>query len=219
MALKRFERRLERAVEGVFARAFRSGLRPVELGRRLRRELDDNRNVDVRGRTIVPNEITFTLSPSDMEQYADMVEALTRELGTEARAYARDEGYHFVGSVEVGLVESAQQGTGTFTVVSRFKEGPGGGEPGAILLPTGDRVPLGEDTLSIGRLPECNIVLGDKKVSRQHAEIRATSAGWMVVDLGSTNGTRVNGVKITERVLEDGDELTFGNTHMRFEAS
>ena len=87
------------------------------------------------------------------------------------------------------------------------------------MLPTGDRFALTEHMIIVGRHPESNIVLADPNVSRNHAEIRPQGDGFVVVDLGSTNGTRVNGVRVDQQVLHDGDELTFGNTRMRFEAS
>jgi hypothetical protein len=219
VGLKGFERRLERMVEGVFARAFRSGLRPVELGRRLVRELDDNRSVDVRGRTVVPNHFSIELGADDHEQFADIRDTLVRELCDAAREHARDEGYTFLGPVEVELVVDDKMHAGAFSIEARMKEGAGGSGPGSIVLPTGERVPLGEQIISIGRTPECTIVLADPNVSRNHAEIRPQGTGFIVVDLGSTNGSRVNGVRVREQMLVDGDELAFGNTRMRFEAS
>jgi hypothetical protein len=219
VGLKGFERRLERMVEGVFARAFRSGLRPVELGRRLVREMDDNRSVDVRGRTVVPNAFEVELSPTDYEQFAEIRDTLARELSDAAREHARDEAYAFLGPISVEMVASPSMHTGAFQIVGRMKEGEGGAGAGSLVLPTGDRVTLSETVLSIGRMPECNIVLADPNVSRNHAEVRPRGTGYVVVDLGSTNGTRVNGVRVGEQELQDGDELTFGNTRIRFEAS
>lgn len=219
MGLKGFERRLERMVEGVFAGLFRTGLRPVELGRRLVREMEDERTVDVRGRTVVPNHFTVELAASDHAQFADIADTLARELADAAREHARDEGYSFLGPVEVDLVTSDTMRTGAFQIAARMKQGEGGSGAGSLVLPTGERVPLGEHVLTIGRLPESNIVLADPNVSRSHAEIRPRGAGYVVVDLGSTNGSRVNGVRITEHELVDGDEISFGNTRMRFEAS
>jgi len=80
-------------------------------------------------------------------------------------------------------------------------------------------VVVGEDPVTVGRLPECDIVLADSNVSRRHAEVRRQGNGFVVVDLGSTNGTKVNGVGVRERRLADGDELRVGNTRLRFEAS
>jgi len=219
VGLSGFERRLERKVEGVLARAFRSGLRPVELGRRLVREIDDNRSVDVRGRTVIPNHFTVELSPEDSERFAEIHDTLVRELCDAAREHARDEGYTFLGPVEVEIVADERMHTGAFQIEGRMREGTGGSGAGSLLLPTGERVVLGEHSLTVGRMPESNIVLADPNVSRNHAEIRPKGTGYVVIDLESTNGTKVNGIRVREQELVDGDELTFGNTRIRFEAS
>jgi len=75
------------------------------------------------------------------------------------------------------------------------------------------------EPIVIGRLPECAVVLNDQNVSRRHAEIRRSGSDVVVVDLRSTNGTRVNGNPVTERVLEDGDDIMVGTTVLRFETS
>jgi hypothetical protein len=219
MGLKGFERRLERAVEGGFARLFRSGLKPIELGRKLTREMDDNRTVDVRGRTVVPNHFTIELSGTDQEAFAEIADTLERELAEAAREHARDEGYAFLGPVQVDLQVADDLRTGSFALTARMRPGEGGTGAGSLVLPTGDRVPLGEETITVGRLPESTIVLADPNVSRTHAEIRPRGSTFVVVDLGSTNGTRINGIRVTEHELMDGDEVMFGNTRMRFEAS
>jgi hypothetical protein len=219
MGIKGFEQSLENMVEGVFARVFRSGLRPVELGRRLVRELDDHRSVDVKGRTIVPNDFTFTVNPEDHERFAEIGGSLSRELADAAREHAQDEGYAFMGPVHVEIEASDSVRAGTFAVVSRMKEGPGGTGAGSLVLPNGERIVLGEHTLSIGRLPECDVVIPDSRVSRRHAEIRPTVDGFVFVDLGSTNGSKVNGERSAQRELRDGDELLFGNTRIVFQAS
>jgi len=219
MATQGFERRLERAVEGTFSRLFRSSVKPVEFGRKLQREMDSRRSVAVDGRTIVPNWYRFTVSPADHEQFADIDATLRRELADAAREHARDEGYAFVGPVEIELRADQSVRTGMLEVQSRWVEGSGGLPPGALLLPTGDRVPLGEYVVSVGRQADCTIVLADPNVSRVHAEVRPAGDGFVVVDLGSTNGTKVNGVRVAEHELRDGDEVRFGNTAMHFEAS
>lgn len=219
MALKGFERRLERMVEGTFARMFRSGIRPVELGRRLVREMDDNRSLDVRGHTVVPNQYTVELSEADHERFAEVTETLQRELAEAAREHARDEGYTFMGPVSVRLEAVDGQHPGSFQIVGRMREGTGGVGAGSLLLPTGERLRLSEEVVTFGRRPECTVQLADPNVSRNHAEIRPKGNGWVLVDLGSTNGTRVNGVRIRSQELSEGDELTFGNTNVTFEAS
>ena len=219
MGIKGFEQSLENMVEGVFARVFRSGLRPIELGRRLVREMDDHRSIDVRGRTIVPNAFTISLSQEDLDRFAEIGDSLGRELCDAAREHARDESYAFMGPVTVDLEVGASVRPGTFHIEGRLKEGPGGVGAGSLLLPNGERVTLGERTLSVGRSTECDIVIPDTNVSRRHAEIRPTIDGFNVVDLGSTNGSLVNGERVTQRELREGDELVFGNTRFVFQAS
>ena len=219
MALKGFEKRLERMVEGTFARVFRSGIRPVELGRRLIREMDDNRSVDVRGRTLVPNQYAIELSEADFERFAEVSETLQRELAEAGREHARDEGYVFMGPVSVLLEMSAGQRTGAFQITGRMREGAGGVGAGSLLLPTGERLPLGEAVVTFGRRPGSTVQLADANVSRNHAEVRPHGNGWVLVDLGSTNGTRVNGTRISSHELTEGDEVAFGGTLITFEAS
>jgi hypothetical protein len=218
MGLKQFEQRLERLVEGVFAKTFRSGLEPVELGRRLSRQMDMERIVGVNG-LVAPNHFTVSLSPDDSRRFDTVADALTRELAEAVREHARDEGYNFMGPVQIELEEDPSLGKGEFLVRSAMVEAPGGAAVGSLAMGDGRRVGIGEDPVSIGRLPECDIVLSDPNVSRRHAEVRRRGNDFVVVDLGSTNGTKVNGAGVRERVLVDGDEITVGGTHIRFEAS
>ena len=206
-------------VEGAFARAFKSSIRPVELARRLAREMDDHVSVGVRGTPVAPNHFTIYLSPSDYHEFGDVRDALRRELCDAARAHARDEGYGFMGPLDAEFVVDESFGTGWFEIEGRFREGAGGAGAGSLVLPTGDRFTLEEHIISIGRRPESNIVLADPNVSRNHAEIRPQGDGFLLVDLGSTNGSKVNGMRVDQRLLVDGDEIMFGNTRMRFEAS
>jgi hypothetical protein len=205
-------------VEGVFAKAFRSSLRPVELGRRLIREMDDQRTVNVQGNVAAPNHFTITLGPDDHAQFAEIEESLLRALADEARNHARDEGYVFMGPVEVLLKRDDELGVGSFGLSARFKEGAGGTSGGSLVLDDGSRVALADGTVTIGRGADAAVRLADASVSRRHAEIRRSGDGWTVVDLGSTNGTRVNGAPVTERRLQDGDAITVGDAALRFEA-
>jgi hypothetical protein len=220
MGLKAIEGRLERMVEGVFSRRTHGSIRPIELGRRLVRDMDDNRSVDVKGRRIVPNDFTILLSPGDHTGFSDIEDALTTELTEAAREYAREEGYHFMGPVTVSLVVDNDLKQGRFGIVSQLKQAPSGLGAGSLVLASGARVELGVAPTTVGRLPECTITIEDSNVSRNHAEIRAGRGAYVVNDLGSTNGTMLNGVKISgEHRLSDGDIISFGSTHVRFEAS
>lgn len=219
MGLQQFERRLERLVEGVFAKAFRSELRPVELGRRLTREMDLRRTVGVRGELIAPNRFTIAVSPGDRSQFASFEDALRRELADAAREHARDEHYQFLGPVEVVLESDDSLATGQFLLAGEVREGAAGGAVGSLVLADGTRLTLGNEPVTIGRLPECEVVLTDPSVSRRHAEVRRRDGQFVIVDLDSTNGTKVNGVGVRERPLADGDEITVGSARLRFEAS
>jgi len=207
-------------VEGVFSRGSSASVQPVELGRRLLREMDDHRSVDVNGRRIVPNQFTFQLNGRDHAAFADIDEALITELCETAREYARSEGYHFMGPVVVDLGVDNSLKAGRFNIASRMKESGGGVGAGALVLPSGERISLGQQFVSVGRLPECTLALSDPNVSRRHSEIRPSGSGFVLVDLGSTNGTKVNGIRIAaEHRLVDGDIVSVGSTHLRFEAS
>jgi hypothetical protein len=218
MGLQQFERRLERLVEGAFAKAFRSGLQPVEIGRRLTREMDLQRTVGVHG-LIVPNHFTVAMSESDHERFSSFADALVRELSEAVREHARDEGYHFVGPVTVEMEADSGLGQGEFLVAGELVEGPGGAAAGALSLPDGRRIAIGDGPVSIGRLPECDVVLDDTNVSRRHAEVRRQGDAYVLIDLGSTNGSKVNGAQVGQHALVDGDEITVGKTQIRFEAS
>jgi hypothetical protein len=219
VGLKGFERKLENMFEGAFARVFKSGLSPIEIGRRLTREMDDHRSVDVRGRTVAPNAFVVRIDVSDRERFAEIEDHLCRELADAAREHARDERYTFLGPVEVELETDPSLHAGSFRVDARLREGPSGVGAGSLLLPNNDRYVLVDHTVVVGRSPECDISIVDSNVSRRHAEIQPRGDGFVVVDLGSTNGTRVNGIRVSERELQDGDELAFGNTRMLFQAS
>jgi Protein of unknown function (DUF3662)/Inner membrane component of T3SS, cytoplasmic domain len=201
-------------------RGSRSTLRPVELGRRMLREMDDQRSVDVRGRRIVPNEFVFTLSAKDHAGFQDIEDALHHELAETAREYARAEGYHFLGAVTIAMEVDNTLRSGKFHLESRMKEAAGPGGSGNLVLPSGERIPLAAGPVVIGRMPGCEVVLADANVSRRHAEIAPAGGGFVVRDLGSTNGTKVNGLRIeTERNLNGGDIVSVGNTHLRYEIS
>jgi hypothetical protein len=218
MGLQQFEQRLERLVESALSKALRGGLQPVEIARRLTREMDLLRRVGVRG-LIAPNFFVVSLSPPDASRFESFADALARELADAARDHAREEGYVFVGPVEVEIHRAPNLRSGRFSVAAEVREGPEGLPAGSLVLPDGSRVVLGTESVLIGRLPECTVVLSDPNVSRRHAEVRRQGNDVVVADLRSTNGTRVNGVPVRERVLADGDEIAVGTTSIRFESS
>jgi hypothetical protein len=216
VGLQAFENRLEKLVEGTFGKAFRSGLQPVEVGRKVTRELDDQRTVGVNGEPVAPNNIGVYLSPGDFDRFQAFADALARELAEGAREHAHNEGYHFVGPVTVTLVADEELRDGECDVAGEIHEG---GRVGSLVLPDGRRMQLGEQSVVLGRMSDSDIVVADPRASRRHAEIRPTGHGFALVDAGSMNGTTVNGTQVREQMLEDGDEIRIGATVFRFEAS
>jgi hypothetical protein len=218
VGLKGFERRLERLVEGTFAKAFRSGVEPVEIGRKIVRAVDAGCTLGVNGGTVAPNEIAVWLAEADLAQFESFVDVLARDLAEATRTHAREEGYTFLGPVSVSLAADQRLGSGDVDVEARIAQGAGG-RVGALVLPDGGRIPLGDEPAVIGRLPDCRVTVNDPRVSRHHAEVRPYGDGFVVADLGSMNGTTVNGVAVREQPLADGDMIRVGSTTIRFEAS
>ena len=216
--LDRFERRLDRLVSGAFARAFKAEVQPVEIASALQRECDDKAAIVGRGRTIVPNEFHVELGPSDFQRLATYLAPLSTELADVVREHAGEQGYALVGPVAVTLQESDALETGVFRVVS---EAVPGAMPPTPLLPnvrleTGGRVlPLKSDQVVIGRGTEADVRLDDVGVSRRHAIIRLSPTP-TVSDLGSTNGTVVDGIRVDEADLVDGTSLVVGSTTLVF---
>ncbi len=221
MGLARFEKRLERAVEGAFARAFRSHVRPIELGRRIAREMDLSLDVGVKGQRVAPNFFTVLLSVDDVERLAQFASPLAVELADAAEEHATDEGYTLRGPAEVELVEDPDLHTGQFDVQAEVR--PGTRAPRATAWLTaadGARVALSSaDTITIGRQSDCDLVVNDTNVSRHHSEVKVENGAAVIVDLGSLNGTRVNGKGIPPKTsfeLHPGDEIWIGTGRITF---
>ncbi|MDH3306418.1 MAG: DUF3662 domain-containing protein [Acidimicrobiia bacterium] len=217
MVLKSFEDRLERIVEGVFSRSFKSGLQPVEIGRRLIREMDASRTVDVSGRALAPNRFVIRMSEEDFERFLDVQRTLIAELAATVRGYAAQENLSFLGRVSVELQTDPSLRVGLFRLHPSYDERLPEVEPdGWMEGPDGMRYQLKNGVMTIGRLSTADIVLNDQNVSRRHAELHPVGDTYQLVDLGSTNGCKVNGQRIERQVLVDGDEITLGPIKLRF---
>ena len=233
--LQRFERRLEGLVEGAFARVFGGAVQPVEVAAALQREAADKKQIVGQGRVLVPNAFVVEVGKADLDRFAEWDEPLRAELAAMVREHATEQGWSFVGEVTVAFEQADDLGTGVFRVRSTAKPGTtaavGAPEAGAadarssgrarlvLVGPPERQVPLDRAVLVVGRSAQSDLHLADTGVSRSHAELRTSPGGAVrVVDLGSTNGTLVNGHRVAERVLVDGDELGIGGTVMVFRA-
>ena len=224
----RFEKKVEGAVSGAFARAFKGDVQPVEIAARLQRELDAEAKLMSRDKRLVPNEFIVRLSQHDHDKLAPYATTLNAELATELRNHAREMGYVFNGPVKVVFELDSSLPTGRFTVDSEAVAGitPRSGRASEtsinraplVLEVNGTRHPLQPPGLVIGRGSEADLRINDPGISRRHAQIRVNTAGPRVqidiVDLGSTNGITVNGQRVQQAVLQEGSRIEIGSTRM-----
>jgi Protein of unknown function (DUF3662)/FHA domain len=222
MALQGIEKRLERLVEGAFARAFRSELRPVELGRKIIREVDANLTIGVKGERVAPNHFRVQLAEADLQRFVPFSETLVKELADAVEEHCAHERYQLKGPTTVDLISNPSQRAGQFSVTTAIAVAPRNARASAwVQTPDGTKhAILDGDPLSIGRVPDCDIVINNTNVSRRHAEIRLIDGKVSIVDLQSLNGTRVNGRGIPPDAfgtpLHDGDLIQIGDMVIRF---
>jgi Protein of unknown function (DUF3662)/FHA domain len=300
---RRIESSIERAFEGGLGRTFKSSVQPVELARKLRKEMDDNRTISV-SQVYVPNLYTVFLSPPDREQFATYEASLRTELAAYLTEHARREVYTLPGRVRVMIETADELDIGMFGIAVATEEEPripdmpphspravyetelpeefrvgdaapgvvnaaagidapapppviieppavsapaaaarapvaGGAEPPAAsetqlvterearaadlarevwaLVWPGGRFVVERRGVVIGRSRECDIVLDDRNTSRRHAELTRDGDRFVVRDLESTNGTVVNGRRVREAPVAEGDRITLGATTLMLE--
>lgn len=213
MVLKSVENRLERIFERTFSRPFKSALQPIEMGTRIVREIDLTRRLSSQG-SISANQVRVWLGPSDAARFEGFQKALVTELEETVRQHAVSEGYSFVGPVQVEIFIDDDIKAGDLEVQTEFV---GGESQPRIIVSDGRTFNVGDHALVIGRSPEIEVVINDSNVSRRHAEVWRTSEGVAIRDLQSTNGTFVNGHRITAVSLSPRDDVTIGTLHLRIE--
>lgn len=219
----------------MFARAYGSAIRPLNLGRELLGLID---SMD-KSSPINP-DFVVNLNATDYEAFADIEKHLLRELAEAATQFAERNDLRHQAPISVILRVDAAIKVGSFSITNEIERElmtdagvaakvsdiaePMNSSPrlveAALVLQNGERITLDTDSLKIGRQASCRVVFNDSNVSREHAQMRRSADGWKLLDLGSTNGTKINGVKITEeQVLVNGDELGFGTSSAKFEIS
>jgi hypothetical protein len=250
--LRSIEAKIEALFEGVFGRAFRANVQPVELARKLGKEMDDHRSISI-SRVYVPNEYTIYLSPVDRSQFEGYEHKLCGELQDYLVEHAQRERYALLSPPTVLFETDDDLDMGQFGIATRMVQPEPGAEPAAdapasepapgmtqiyqsgpptapaaaldlppldvraFLVNGADRRELSGDRAVLGRSRECEIQIADPNVSRQHAELRREGAGWVIVDLGSTNGIEVNGRRVKRATLEPGDRIALGQTELVYE--
>ncbi len=220
-ALQRFEQRLESVISGVFARAFRSAVQPVEIAAALQRECDNNAQVMSRQRRLVPNDFHVELSSTDLERMLGLGRALEQDLVDQLQDHADAQGYVFTGPVSVAFESADDLTTGRFRIRSKAQASVTDNDQRtrsrashATLEVNGTRHPLRSPGLVVGRGTEADLRINDPGVSRRHLELEVTIDGVEAVDLGSTNGILVDGTKVGRARLRDGSTIKIGHTEM-----
>lgn len=236
---KDFEKKLESLFEGVFLRAFKSGVHPVELGKKLVRELEGHKTIGVSSRVYTPNRYEVGLSQRDYSRFESYQAVMATELENLLVSYVRDKGYAVLDRPRVKLVEDDGMREGEFWIRCRTEgEIPAGGEPkkarrgagreraggpaGLELMDSGDVAPffaLQGEVTQIGRITDNDIVLPDPNVSRAHARVTRRGGSYIIVDLDSTNGMWVNEERVSESELDDNDVIRLGGTRLLFRRS
>jgi hypothetical protein len=237
--LRTLETKIADLVEGAFGRAFRSGIQPVELARRLTREMDRHRTNSL-SNTFVPNAYVVWLSNADRREFAPIEDSLVEELAAYLLDYARGEHLALASppqvelrtdprlrlgecGIEANLVRSAPRAA----PVRQPARAVGAPPPRdlddqtfgfAFLIFAGKQFPIPPAGVVIGRSPDADVVIASSDVSRRHAEILPEQGGWVLVDLGSTNGVRLNDRAVgVPTLLTDGDVIEIGSAELVFE--
>ena len=214
--LDSFEKGIERAVNGAFAKTFRSGVQPVEIASALRSELDAKAAVVSRDRILVPNTLEVRLAQADHERMQAIGSALDTELRQLVERHARDQNYSFAGPVSIRLVTDEKLSTGTVRVSSRSAATAEDVSWQGVVEIDGTQHTLTKSRTVIGRGSDADITIPDAGTSRRHVEILWDGRRAMVRDMGSTNGTQLNGQKVTEAALTPDSVVTIGRTRITF---
>ena len=245
MGLKAIEQKIESLFEGLFGRAFRTNVQPVEIARKLAKEMDEHRTVSV-SRVYAPNEYTVYLSTGDREQFSGYENSLLAELEEYLSEHATRESYALLTPVRVVLETDDDLALGEFGIAARMVQPRRGHreepeervEPGATMIYTPSEEPgdepgeaeAGVAVLSwdgqsrridtqravLGRSKDCDVQIDDANVSRRHAELRREDDGFWIVDLDSTNGVEVDGRRVKRAKLDSGATFTIGSTAVTF---
>ena len=235
--LRNLEEKLAGLVEGTFGRVFRTQVRPVEIARKLAREMDEHKTVSV-SRTYVPNEYAVWLSPEDRERFEGVEDEVIDELAAYLLEHARRERLALISrpqiefrtderlslgefGIQARLVrthaeeDDAEQGdhgkTMVYSTSSRGQEELQGARTArsgrAVVVAEGKRMPVAPGGALIGRSRECDIVLQDSNVSRRHAEIRPAGGDGWTI----TDLGSTNGVRVNGQPINSATPLSPGD--------
>ena len=234
---------MESLVERPFARLLRTRMQPVEVAKRLTRELEAQRTVAI-NRVLVPNHFEVALSAADFDHFAPIQALLQREMISYITGYASEHRYTLPGEVQVVLQRDEGLRPSSLRIVTRMDELEDGAgttplQPTQVMPaaappspPPSPAVPvqqlrarieldgascyLDRDVATMGRGLDNDVVVEDRRVSRHHARLQRGPRGWEIMDLASTNGTFVNGRAVKQRPIAAGETISLGGLEMIF---
>lgn len=218
--LQRFEKRLEGMVEGTFAKVFKGVVHPVEILNAMQGEASANQTAMTGGRILVPNRYIVALSPADHGRLAPFAASLAQELAQSQAEYVGEQGWAVYGDIVVEITRGDDLDTGLFRVVAHVYTGgqvtPGEGTGVRLVTEDGQNYPLSRGSTIIGRGEQASLRLADVGASRQHARVEFDGRRAVLTDLGSANGSLVNGRRVDTVTLNPGDEIVIGTTRLSF---
>lgn len=226
------ERGLEKLVTSVFRGSRSAEVQPVEIASQLRNEMDNRTLTLSEGRTLAPNSFKIRLGATDFERARQWGATLAEELCDVAVKHARSQQYTLQGPVSVSFNRDESTKAGSFTIDATMEKPTAGSAAApkapeapprppssqqAVLDINGQRYALNADSVVLGRSAEADIPLDDPGVSRRHVEIMRDGTRAWAVDLGSTNGSYVNGQRVQGREeLFDGSIVSMGRTRITY---
>ena len=202
-------------MNGAFARTFRSGVQPVEIAAGLKRELEIGSVIVDRDRVLAPNRFLVRLSPPDAARLKNLGGTLERELIGVVTKHAKRQGYQLLGEADVELRVDESLTTGVLQIDATQVEGRVSWTP--VVEVDGVRHELRRGTTVVGRGSDADIRISDSAASRQHLQLIWDGQAGIARDLGSTNGSKINGQRFREAALNPDTIITIGQTTLRFQ--
>ncbi|NBQ93321.1 MAG: DUF2662 domain-containing protein [Micrococcales bacterium] len=216
--IEKFERRLERFVNGAFSKAFKSQLQPVEISSAIKAKMDAGAAVVDRERILAPDTYKVRLSPGDYSRLKQLGKALNEEVESKVKAHAKKQRYQFPGSLSIDMESDSALSVGQLRVSASGSKAP---DIASVtwrpaLDINGKRYLLAKSRTTVGRDASADLPINDTGLSRTHFAINWDGTTATIEDLGSTNGTKVSGIKITSQTLVPDTVISAGRTDFVF---
>lgn len=210
--LEKAEERIETAVNSLFSRFSKAELQPVEITQAIRSAMDLAAKTDAVGSTVVPHRYLLLVHPSDSQR---VTPAILSAIRSEISRYAAGRNFRLVSSLELNVSVDDKIQKGRIRVGSVPVDTSANWQP--VLLVGNQRFELKLGTSTVGRDEKADVAIDDRGLSRFHFEIAWNGEVAAVRDLQSTNGTFLDGVRVSELVLRSGSKISAGRSEFEFQ--